>query len=81
MAEEPEHKAENLAQHLEQSGKAEHAAGLRAALRSPVDGVMMALREACQSLLTAFESIDPTTETLIEELRSSVESRIRIHHK
>ncbi len=81
MAEEPVNKAENLAQHLETTGNTGQAATVRSALQTPVDGVLTALRETCQTLLTAFESLDPTTETLIEELRTSVDANIRIHHK
>jgi hypothetical protein len=39
-------------------------------------GLMLALREACETILTAIEAIDPTTETMIEELRLEVEKHL-----
>jgi hypothetical protein len=40
-------------------------------------GLLFALRETCETLLTAIEAIDPVTQTLIEELRLEVEARLR----
>ena len=34
------------------------------------------LREACQTVLTAVESLDPYTNTLVEELRQEVDKRM-----
>ena len=39
-------------------------------------GLLLALREACETILTAIEAIDPATETMIEELRLEVEKRL-----
>jgi hypothetical protein len=36
-------------------------------------GFLFALREACETILTAIEAIDPVTQTMIEELRVDVE--------
>lgn len=41
-------------------------------------GALFALREACETLLTAVEAIDPVTQTMIEELRLEVEKRLRL---
>jgi hypothetical protein len=42
-------------------------------------GLLFALREACETVLTAIEAIDPVTQTMIEELRLEVEKRLRLH--
>ncbi len=36
-------------------------------------GLLFALREACQTVLTAIEAIDPVSQTMIEELRLEVD--------
>jgi 2-phospho-L-lactate transferase/gluconeogenesis factor (CofD/UPF0052 family) len=41
-------------------------------------GLLFALREICETVLTAIEAIDPVTQTMIEELRLEVEKRIRL---
>jgi hypothetical protein len=41
-------------------------------------GALFALREACETLLTAVEAIDPVTQTMVEELRLEVEKRLRL---
>ena len=40
-------------------------------------GLLFALCETCETILTAIEAIDPVTQTMIEELRLEVESRLR----
>ena len=40
-------------------------------------GLLFALREICETVLTAIEAIDPVTQTMIEELRVEVEKRLR----
>ncbi len=40
-------------------------------------GLLFTLREACETILTAIEAIDPVTQTMIEELRVEVEKRLR----
>lgn len=40
--------------------------------------LLLALREACETLLTAIEAIDPVTETLIAQLRLEVETYLRL---
>lgn len=39
-------------------------------------GVLFALRETLETLLTGVEAIDPVTETMMEELRLEVEKRL-----
>jgi tagatose-1,6-bisphosphate aldolase len=36
-------------------------------------GVLFALREACETILTAVEAVDPVTQTMIEELRVDID--------
>lgn len=48
-------------------------------LRTAERGVLFALREACETILTAIEAIDPVTQTMIEELRLEVEKHLRLH--
>ena len=38
--------------------------------------LLFALREACETVLTAIEAIDPVTQTMIEELRLEVEKHL-----
>jgi hypothetical protein len=46
-------------------------------LRDAGHGLLFALREALETILTAIEAIDPVTETMIEELRVEVEKRLQ----
>ncbi len=39
-------------------------------------GLLFALREVCETVLTAVEAIDPVTQTMIEQLRLGVEKRL-----
>jgi hypothetical protein len=39
-------------------------------------GFLHALRDACQTVLTAIEAIDPSSGTAIEELRLEVDKRL-----
>ena len=42
-------------------------------------GLLFALRETCETVLTAIEAIDPVAQTMIEALRLEVEQRLRLH--
>jgi hypothetical protein len=42
-------------------------------------GFLHALRDACQTILTAIEAIDPSSGTAIEELRLEVDKRLMPH--
>ena len=48
-------------------------------LQTAERGVLFALREVCETILTAIEAIDPVTQTMIEELRLEVEKHLRLH--
>jgi len=50
-------------------------------LKTAERGVLFALREACETILTAIEAIDPVTQTMIEELRLEVEKHLRLHEE
>jgi hypothetical protein len=41
-------------------------------------GVLFALRETLETLLTGVEAIDPVTQTMMEELRLAVEKRLGV---
>jgi hypothetical protein len=77
----PEESAERLARLLAEHGHPQHAHGLRRALARGAGGagraVLLALDEACQTLLSAVEAFDPETEGLIEELRLSIDRRLK----
>lgn len=60
--------------HREQADRVEHQLSLQGLSR----GALFALRETCETLLTAVEAIDPVTQTMIEELRLEVEKRLRV---
>jgi hypothetical protein len=47
-------------------------------LRTAERGALFALREACETILTVIEAIDPVTQTMIEELRLEVEKHLRL---
>ena len=79
MTDEPVRKAHALIEKLEAQGHVGVAGDLRARVDGPVDKLLFALREFCLTVLTAVETIDPATETLAEELRTSVESHLRRH--
>ena len=67
-----------LVERLREQGhhaEAEQLAG-HLTLHSVGSGLLFALREACETVLTAIEAIDPVTQTMIEELRVEVEKRL-----
>lgn len=79
MAQEPTQQTRNLIARLRQLGhhaEADHLAH-QLSLHSVERGLLFALREACETLLTAIEAIDPVTQTMIEKLRLEVEKRLR----
>ncbi len=74
----PRVSAERLAGHLAERGRPEHAHHLRRALaRGAGRAVLLALDETCQTLLSAVEAFDPETEGMIEELRLSIDRRLK----
>jgi hypothetical protein len=58
--------------------EAEHLASHPA--RESEHALLFALRQACQTVLTAIEAIDPVSQTMIEELRLEVDKRLKPHH-
>jgi hypothetical protein len=82
MAQDPAQQASDLVERLREHGhhtQAQHLAQLLS-LPSVERGLLLALREACETVLTAIEAIDPVSETMIEELRLEVEKRLRLAH-
>ena len=79
MTDEPVRKARLLIDKLEAGGKTDTAARLRETVNGPVDGVLFALREFCLTVLTAVEAFDMSTEAVVEDLRTEVESHLRRH--
>jgi len=69
-----------LAQHLREQGHHDAADRLDRGLsvRDVESDLLFVLREACETFLTAIEAIDPVSQTMIEKLRLSVESRLRL---
>jgi len=57
-----------------QEGAADRLA--RTLVHRAESGVLFALRETLEALLTGVEAIDPVTQTMIEELRLEVEKRL-----
>ena len=82
MAQDPAQQASDLVERLREHGhhtQAQHLAQLLS-LHSVERGLLLTLREACETVLTAIEAIDPVSETMIEELRLEVEKRLRLAH-
>jgi hypothetical protein len=81
------HRAHLLAERLRAEGHHAQAAHIEATLgqhQPAVDdetghGFLHALRDACQTVLTAIEAIDPSSGTAIEELRLEVDKRLMPH--
>lgn len=84
----PAQRAEALARQLRTQGHEGEAARIEAALArrgeasAPEDlghSVLHALRDACQTILTAIEAIDPVSITAINELRLEVDKHLMPH--
>ena len=69
-----------LAQHLREQGHHDAADRLdqRLSVREVESDLLFVLREACETFLTVIEAIDPVSQTMIEKLRLTVESRLRL---
>lgn len=79
MAHDPAHQTRRLIdrlRHLGRHAEADHLAR-QLSLHGVESGLLLALREACETVLTAVEAIDPVSQTMIEELRLEVEKRLR----
>jgi hypothetical protein len=80
MANDPAGRTGDLIGRLREQGhnsEADHLAH-HLTLHSVERGLLFALREACETILTAIEAIDPVTQTMIEELRVEVEKRLTL---
>lgn len=80
MADDAEQKTQDLVARLREQGHHAEAEQLasRLSVRSVERGFLFALREACETILTAIEAIDPVTQTMIEDLRLTVEMRLTL---
>ena len=81
MADDTSRQSSDLIARLREQGhhaEAEHLAR-HLPLQTAERGMLFALREACETILTAIEAIDPVTQTMIEELRLAVEKHLRLH--
>jgi hypothetical protein len=80
MARDPKEQTKNLVERLQDRGH--HAAAdhleRQLSLHGVEHGLLFALREACETILTAIEAIDPVSQTMIEELRLEVKKRLRL---
>jgi hypothetical protein len=76
MTEELRPQTQRAIEKLQAEGHHEQAARLKGALETSEGGLLYVLREACQTILTAVESLDPYTNTMIEELRQEVDKRL-----
>jgi hypothetical protein len=81
MANDPAQRTRDLIQQLRERGHHAQADHLQhqLSLHTVESGLLFALREACETILTAIEAIDPVTQTMIEELQLEVEIRLRLH--
>jgi hypothetical protein len=80
MAHDPKRQTRDLIRRLREVGQHAQADRLELhfAAQAVEGGLLFALREACETILTAIEAIDPVTQTIIEELRLEVEKRLRL---
>lgn len=80
MADDPRQKAQELVDRLRARGHTAEAEKLahHLSVQKVERGLLTALRETLEVLLTAIEAIDPVTQTMIEELRVEVEKRLRL---
>ena len=70
-------RTEALIERLRKRRHAEAADRLaRTLVHDAESGVLFALRETLETLLTGIEAIDPVTQTMMEELRLEVEKRL-----
>jgi hypothetical protein len=79
----PATRARRLAERLRAEGHTAQADHIEATVDQHDDGLghgfLHALRDACQTVLTAIEAIDPSSGTAIEEFRLEVDKRLMPH--
>lgn len=77
MSEDPTKLARQVAARLADRGHTAHAESLSRALTLGAERtVLLALREACQTALSAVEAFDPQSSAMVEELRLSVDRHL-----
>lgn len=78
MTQDPALQTERLVVKLREAGHDAEADHLAKQLdEHPVEhGLLFALREACETVLTGIEAIDPSIQPMIENLRVTVEKRL-----
>ena len=83
MANDAAHLGGDLIERLREQGHHTEADHLERhlPLQTAERGLLFALREVCETILTAIEAIDPVTQTMIEELRLEVEKHLRLHEE
>ena len=83
MGHDPAQQTRALAERLREQGHHAEADRLERHLAAQTveRGLLFALRETLETVLTAIEAIDPVTQTMIEELRLEVEKRLRLSDK
>ena len=80
MPEELSKQMHDLIARLHEQGHHAQADQLASHLANETEhGLLFALRQACQTVLTAIEAIDPVSQTMIEELRLEVDRRLKPH--
>jgi hypothetical protein len=81
MTTDPVDRAAALARQLREAGHAEVSQRLDSTVEAHrSSGLLEALREFCQSVLTAVESIDPASFAAVEELRLDIDRRLNTGH-
>ena len=79
MEHDPAQRTRDLIERLREQGHQVEADHLARQLATRVErSLLFALRETCETILTAIQAIDPVTETMIEELRLEVEKRLGV---
>ena len=78
MTDDLKQRTEELIGHLRDQGHTEEAEHLadRLGAHAIERGLLFVLREACETVLTAIEAIDPVSQMMIENLRLDVEKRL-----
>jgi hypothetical protein len=73
-------RVQELAERLRVEGHQTEAGHLDSnlTLQAVERGFLFALRETCETVLTAIEAVDPVTQTMIENLRLEVEKHLRL---
>jgi hypothetical protein len=80
MPEDISKKAQDVIARLRERGHNAQADHLASRLAGEAEyGLLFALREACLTVLTAIEAIDPVSQTMIEELRLAVDKHLKPH--